>query len=111
MPRRAVSPWLPPIGQLVAVSLVAALAAGAGIELTRGHFSFAAIWFSNGILIALMLDRPPRAWPAILAAGLLGNAVAGQLVGDAPAQTAMLEGCNGAEILLAVSLIRLRLGP
>ena len=111
MPRRAVSPWLPPIGQLVAVSLVAALAAGAGIELTRGHFSFAAIWYSNGILIALMLDRPPRAWPAILAAGLLGNAVAGQLVGDAPAQTAMLEGCNGAEILLAVSLIRLRLGP
>ena len=110
MSRRARSPWLPPIGHLAAVSLVAALAAWAGIELTRSYYSFAAIWFSNGILIALLLDRPRRTWPALIAAGLFGNIVVGQLTGDTLAQTAVLEGSNGTEILLAATLMRLLLG-
>ncbi len=110
MPLRSHSPWLPPLGQLAAVSLVTALAAWAGIELTRAVHSVAAVWFTNGVLIALLLRRPMREWPALLAAGLAGDVAVGQLVGDPIAQTAVLEGSNGLEILVAAALLRHRWG-
>src|SRR5215472_13717230 len=110
MPPRSSSRWLPPLGQLAAVSLIAALAAWAGIELTRAAHSVAAFWFTNGILLALLLTRPRREWPALLAAGLVGDVTAGHLVADPIAQTAVLEGSNGVEILLAAMLLRRRWG-
>jgi len=110
MPVRHQPPWLPPLGHLAAVSIVSALAAWAGIELTREAGSVAAVWFTNGILLAVLLTRPTRYWPALLAAGLAGDVVVGHLVGDPLAQTAVLEGSNGVEILLAASLLYYRRG-
>jgi diguanylate cyclase (GGDEF)-like protein/PAS domain S-box-containing protein len=110
MPIRNQPPWLPPLGHLAAVSIVSALAAWAGIELTREAGSVAAVWFTNGILLAILLTRPTRQWPALLAAGLAGDVVVGHVVGDSLAQTAVLETSNGVEILLAASLLHYRRG-
>ena len=107
--RSPLSP-LPPLGQLATVALVTALAAWAGIELTRAVHSVAAVWFTNGMLIALMLTRPSREWPALLVAGLLGDVAAGQFVGDPIAQTVALEGSNAVEIIVAAGLLRHRWG-
>jgi integral membrane sensor domain MASE1 len=101
---------LPRFGHLAAIFLIAALAAWAGIGLTRATHGVAALWLTNGIMIAMLLARPPRQWPALLAAGLGGDVVVGHLVGDHFGQTMVMEGSNGLEILVAAALLYCRRG-
>jgi PAS domain S-box-containing protein len=110
MPDRKPPPWLPPPGYLAAVSILSALAACVGMTLTPQGDSVAAVWFTNGILLAILLARPTRQWPALLAAGLAGDIAVGHVVGDSLAQTIVLEGSTGAEVLLAATLLFYRRG-
>ena len=57
------------------------------IEFTRIGGSVSSLWISNGLLVGLLLFRPVSAWPAIVAAGVVGVALARVHHGDPPALT------------------------
>jgi diguanylate cyclase (GGDEF)-like protein/PAS domain S-box-containing protein len=86
--------------------VVSALTAWVGIVLTRQVGNVAAIWFTNGILLAVLLTRPTRHWPALLAAGLAGVGIAGHLVGQSLTGILVLQASNAVDILLPAILLR-----
>ena len=103
-------PWLPPLWQLAAVAIVSGLTAWIGIALTHQVGNIAAVWFTNGILVAVLLTRPVRQWPALLAIGLLGIGVAGLAVGQSLPGLPVLQVSDAIDILLPASLLRYRRG-
>jgi len=102
--------WLPSIWYLAAVSIISALSAWAGIALTRQAGNIAAIWFTNGILLAVLLTRTTRQWPVLLAAGLAGLAVAGHLAGHSAAAVLVLLGSGAVGIVAPAIVLRHRHG-
>ena len=53
-----------------------------GIALSRQSEGVATIWFTNGMLFALVVTRPRRFWIYYFAAGLLADTLADVLYGD-----------------------------
>jgi len=110
MPVRPLRAWLPPPGHLAVLLVVSALTAWAGIALTRQVGNLATLWFTNGILLAVLLTRPTRQWPALLAVGLTGAGLADHLAGQPLAAILVLQASNAIDILLPAVLLRDRRG-
>ena len=77
-----------------------------GIDLTRTSGRIATVWFSNALLLAVILRHPARSWPLLMAFGFSGNIAANLVDGDDLAFAAMLSGCNMLEVLIAAALTR-----
>jgi diguanylate cyclase (GGDEF)-like protein/PAS domain S-box-containing protein len=105
MPARERPTWLPSPFHLAAVSIVSALTAWAGIVMSRQTGNLAMIWFTNGILLAVLLTRATRQWPALLTAGLAGVAVTGLLMGQSLAAILALQASNIVAILLPAAVL------
>ncbi len=85
---------------------MACYGAGALLGFRPGTFAWP-FWPANGLVFAVLVRRPHREWPLLLAAQLLGELAGGALVGvplhTATAAYALLD---GGESLLAAALVR-----
>ncbi len=71
-------PWL----QLTATFLLLLVCSWLGIILSRQSDGVATIWFTNGMLFALVIVRPRRVWLRYFLIGLLADTLADVLYGD-----------------------------
>jgi signal transduction histidine kinase len=76
------------------------------IWLTYFTGRIAAIWIANAIVLCVMLKRPARQWPQIIAAGCLGNLGADLAIGDSFVTAAVCTLCNVVEILAVAAPLR-----
>ncbi len=81
--------------------------AAAGLWLARLPGNVAAVWLPNAFALGLLLHRPRRETPWLLAGMLGANLLANHAAGDSTASALMLAGANLAEILCATGLLRL----
>ena len=91
---------------LLALAVVSVAASYASLRLTRFSGGVATIWVANGLLVGLLLLLPRTRWLAWLSVGLLGQAAARILVGDAPLVVAGLSLANLVEIVIVVGWLR-----
>lgn len=98
------APWL------CALVVLLASTSSAGLVLARHADGVAPIWYTNGILLGLLLRFPTRYWPGILAAGFVGNVLADLAIGDSIALGIGLTLCNILEVFIASWAIRRRVG-
>ena len=89
---------------LLALAVVSVAASYASLRLTRFSGGVATLWVANGLLVGLLLPR--TRWLAWLSVGLLGQAAARVLVGDAPLVVAGLSLANLVEIVIVVGWLR-----
>ena len=93
---------------LLALALVVGACAWVSIDLTRAAGGVSSIWISNGIIVGLLLFQPASRWPAMLAAGFVGELTARLLHGDALPLSVNNAIANVLEILLIAGAIRRR---
>src|SRR5262249_14750263 len=66
-----------------------------------------AIWLSNALALAVILQRPPRDWGLYAGATAAGNLAMGLLHGDGWPLSLGIAGCNVGEVMIAATLLRL----
>ncbi|WP_293907175.1 MASE1 domain-containing protein [Phenylobacterium sp.] len=92
---------------LVCAGVAAAAFALAWLSLAMlGPSRIAPVWPANGVLLAALLRRERREWPAILAAGLIGIAAGGLMNGGAVRSSFGLALCDLLEVGLSATAIR-----
>src|SRR5262245_43007502 len=77
------------------------------IDLLRLGDNVAAIWLSNALALAVILQRPPRDWGLYAGATAAGNLAMGLLHGDGWPLLLGIAGCNVGEVMIAATLLRL----
>lgn len=85
-----------------------ALLAAATIRLTTDGRSHATVWLADALVLALALCRPRRDWPALLAAGWLGNLAANAFARGWMPGLVAYGAINMAEVFLAAHLLHQR---
>ncbi|MEO6690401.1 MAG: PAS domain S-box protein, partial [Dokdonella sp.] len=98
------APWL------CALIVLVALTSSAGLVLARGADEVAPIWYTNGILLGLLLRSPNRHWPGIVCAGFVGNVLAYLVIGNPTALGISLTLCHIVEVLVASWAVRRQVG-
>ncbi|AWN49409.1 sensor domain-containing diguanylate cyclase [Methylobacterium terrae] len=99
------------IGQAELVAGVVSFALAAGtLGLTGPDRAVAVIWPANAVLLALMLERRPGAWPGVLALGMLASVAADGLMRGVSLGSVLHAACSLVELCLAAALLR-RPGP
>jgi diguanylate cyclase (GGDEF)-like protein len=94
-------PWM----HLVAIFFVLLLFSWLGIVLSRQSAGVATIWFTNGLLFAVVITRPPSAWIAYFVAGFAADTLADVLYGD-PLKLAMgVSVANSVEVVTSCVLL------
>lgn len=94
------------IGALLALALAAASLAS--LWLTRVESGVAAVWLANGLLVAVLLSRPRRDWPALLAWGFPALLLPRLWIEDSIALDLTLSLINLGEAVLVAALVRAR---
>ncbi|HSW15049.1 MAG TPA: PAS domain-containing protein, partial [Solimonas sp.] len=96
---------------LIGLGVLIGLSCWAGIALTQMGDRVASVWLANGLLTGILLRMPSQRWPPALLVGLGGNVIANLIAGDGTVLALGLALCNSVEVLIAVILLRRRLGP
>ncbi len=68
--------------QFAIVAVLVCLLAWASLHFSRELGRVAPIWMANSVWLIFLLRAPKRRWPALLAAGLIGNIAACKFVVD-----------------------------
>ncbi len=68
------------------------------------------IWPPNAITLTLIMLSPSRRWPTWLAAGGLGNVLAGMLTGETLGMSSLLAACNLLEVIVSAVAVRRLVG-
>jgi diguanylate cyclase (GGDEF)-like protein len=99
MPRQAAErvPW----GELAVTFFVLLLFSWLGIALSRQSEGVATIWFTNGMLFALVVSRPRKVWLHYFVVGLLADVLADVLYGDPFALALGVSLANSVEVVLS----------
>lgn len=71
-------PWV----HLIATFFILLLFSWLGIDLSRQSDGVATIWFTNGLLFALVVKRPRQVWIPYFIAGFLADTLADVIYGD-----------------------------
>jgi len=93
---------------LLTLAFVVAACTWFSIDLTRAAGGVSSIWISNGIIVGVLLFQPASRWPAMLAAGFVGELTARWLHGDALPLSVNNAIANVLEIVLIAGAIRRR---
>ncbi len=91
-----------------AVAVFVFLSVWLGLTLTRGEGRVAAIWMSNGVLLALLLTRGETPSLPLILIGYLANALANRVSGDQWLQASSLAAVNIFEVGIAYWLLTRR---
>jgi diguanylate cyclase (GGDEF)-like protein len=94
-------PWV----ELLIAFPVLLLFSWIGIALTRQSEGVATIWFTNGMLFALVVTRPRRFWLYYFAVGLAADTLADVLYGDAFKLAVGVSVANSVEVILSSVLL------
>jgi diguanylate cyclase (GGDEF)-like protein len=97
-PLRGVMHW----AELAATFLVLLLFSWLGIKLSNMSEGVATIWFTNGMLFALIILRPRSVWLEYFAVGLVADTLADLLYGDRFALAFGVSLANSVEVILSV---------
>jgi diguanylate cyclase (GGDEF)-like protein len=92
-------------GELVVTFLVLLLFSWLGIVLSRQSEGVATIWFTNGMLFAVVITRPRRVWLQFFVLGLLADTLADVLYGDRLALALGVSVANSVEVILSSFLL------
>ncbi len=92
-------------GRLVATFLVLLLFSWLGIILSRQSEGVATIWFTNGMLFAIVATKPRRVWLYYFAAGLLADTLADVLYGDPLRLAIGVSVANSVEVVLSTVIL------
>jgi signal transduction histidine kinase len=97
---------VPPLAlaELAAVVFLLSLA-GSIVTLTKGALT--PIWVANAVIVYALLRASRRDWPALIAAGALGNIAASLMIGHGAARAIAFPLCNLAEVLIVALPLRL----
>ena len=99
-------PWeRPPWVELLIVFSLLLLFSWMGIVLSRASEGIAAIWFTNGMLFALVVRRPRRFWLYYFAVGLAADTLADVLYGDPFRLAIGVSVANSTEVILSSVLL------
>jgi diguanylate cyclase (GGDEF)-like protein len=96
--------------ELSVTFLVLLLFSWLGIELSATSDGVATIWFTNGMLFALVILRPRNLWLRYFAIGLFADTLADVLYGDRLALAFGVSVANSVEVMLSAYLLTLWLG-
>jgi diguanylate cyclase (GGDEF)-like protein len=91
--------------ELTLTFLVLLLFSWLGIKLSNSSDGIATIWFTNGILFALVLLRPRRLWIQYFAIGLFADTLADFLYGDRFALAFGVSLANSIEVILSALIL------
>lgn len=95
-----------PLAAAAGLGLAYFLLAAATIQITQSSHSVAALWPANAILLSALLLRPKDQWPAVLAAGFIGNSLANLLTRGVDLNSVLLGIPNMAEVAIAAFALR-----
>ena len=76
-----------------------------GIVLSRQSEGVATIWFTNGLLFAIVIMRPRTTWPYYFIAGFLADTLADVLYGDPLKLAAGVSVANSIEVITSSLLL------
>ena len=93
--------WL----ELLITFLVLLLFSWLGIKLSNMSAGVATIWFTNGMLFALVILRPRSLWIQYFAVGLLADTLADVLYGDRIALAFGVSLANSVEVILSAIIL------
>jgi len=88
-------------GHLLVTFSVLLLFSWLGIVLSRQSEGVATIWFTNGMLFAVVITQPRRVWLRYFAVGLLADTLADVLYGDRLALALGVSVANSVEVVLS----------
>jgi len=88
-------------GELTLTFFVLLLFSWLGIVLSRQSAGVATIWFTNGMLFAVVVSRPREVWLQYFALGLLADVLADVLYGDRLALALGVSVANSVEVILS----------
>jgi diguanylate cyclase (GGDEF)-like protein len=91
--------------RLLATFLVLLLFSWLGIILSRQSEGVATIWFTNGMLFAIVATKPRRVWLHYFAAGLLADTLADVLYGDPLRLAIGVSVANSVEVVLSTVIL------
>lgn len=95
------------VGAKAALTTVVAFAANiAAMEITRGAGHVSPIWFSNAIILGLLLSARAGEWPWLIGAGAIANLAANLVTGDGLLLGLGFTAVNMLEAVFAAVLIR-----
>ncbi|WP_263384030.1 GGDEF domain-containing protein [Granulicella arctica] len=100
-PARSLSLWR----ELLGTFLVMLLFSWLGIDLSRHSEGVATIWFSNGLLFAIIIRRPRAIWPWFFLIGLIADTLADVIYGDRFLLALGVSVANSIEVILASLLL------
>jgi diguanylate cyclase (GGDEF)-like protein len=96
--------------RLVFAFVVLTFFSWAGIMLSHQSAGVATIWFSNGMLLGLLITRAPEEWLAYFALGLTADVVADLIYGDPFAVAIGVSAANSIEVVGSALLLTLLFG-
>lgn len=108
--KRARVDWAALLSPLL-VGFLICITAWAAITLTESTGRVASIWLANGILLAILLRSPSKAWAPYCFAAFCGNVLANYWTGNTIPISLGLSACNSFEVLVAAYPLRFILGP
>lgn len=91
--------------ELAVTFLVLLLFSWLGIKLSNVSDGVATIWFTNGMLFALVILRPRRLWLQYFAIGLVADTLADVLYGDRFALAFGVSLANSVEVILSALVL------
>jgi diguanylate cyclase (GGDEF)-like protein len=91
--------------ELAVTFLVLLLFSWLGIKLSNSSEGVATIWFTNGMLFALVILRPRNLWLQYFAVGLLADTLADVLYGDRFALAFGVSLANSVEVILSAYVL------
>jgi diguanylate cyclase (GGDEF)-like protein len=94
-------PWL----HLLVTFSVLLLFSWLGIDLSRQSDGVATIWFTNGLLFAVVVTRPRRVWIPYFIAGFAADTLADMLYGDPLKLAAGVSLANSVEVITSSVLL------
>jgi diguanylate cyclase (GGDEF)-like protein len=100
-PPRGIMHW----AELALTFLVLLLFSWLGIKLSNSSEGVATIWFTNGMLLALVILRPRNLWLQYFAVGLLADTLADVLYGDRFALAFGVSVANSVEVILSACVL------
>ena len=99
--RQELLPWV----KLLATFLLLLLFSWLGIDLSRHSEGVATIWFTNGLLFAIIIRKPQKLWLYYFAIGLLADILADVIYGDRLGIATGVSIANSVEVIAATLLL------
>jgi diguanylate cyclase (GGDEF)-like protein len=90
---------------LIATFFILLLFSWLGIDLSRQSDGVATIWFTNGLLFALVVTRPRRVWVPYFLVGFVADTLADVLYGDHLKLSVGVSVANSVEVITSCVLL------